>query len=362
MQSVLSALLLSFSFTPIGRPPIVASRAGEAAATFPKFSVQKAHGVESAYQLALGTAIDTLRRDYPGLLTEEPDFSIFTEDVALFDPSGKRLQSIGQYEQVFRALRLLRKTTMVHSEVTYRLTVADSMIRVRWVAKLWMRPMVVVPGYKSEPPRLQLDGISEYELNDEGAIKLHRLSDIALTDEGAAVSAPLSFVWPVPELAVPELARPFFGQLKAALPHAARCGPIGGAAIRRRAPPPQASAASADESEAEGEPRETPMQRAARERQEMASESAARQAMRAPRGEAAPRGGLFGFGALLEESLPQACETSFDCEAPMVCCDLMVTKVCCSSGIMVGQPRASLQEQLVAIPVQADDPRPGPPR
>ncbi|EOD18737.1 hypothetical protein EMIHUDRAFT_243530 [Emiliania huxleyi CCMP1516] len=289
------ALLLSFSFTPIGRPPIVASRAGEAAATFPKFSVQKAHGVESAYQLALGTAIDTLRRDYPGLLTEEPDFSIFTEDVALFDPSGKRLQSIGQYEQVFRALRLLRKTTMVHSEVTYRLTVADSMIRVRWVAKLWMRPMVVVPGYKSEPPRLQLDGISEYELNDEGAIKLHRLSDIALTDEGAAVSAPLSFVWPVPELAVPELARPFFGQLKAALPHAARCGPIGGAAR------------DAD---------------------------------------AASRAGAAGDGA---------CETSFDCEAPMVCCDLMVTKVCCSSGIMVGQPRASLQEQLVAIPAIASE-------
>ena len=48
--------------------------------------------VPSEYDLNLGTAIDTLRRDYPRLFDEKPDLSIFTPTVELFDPSGKRLQ------------------------------------------------------------------------------------------------------------------------------------------------------------------------------------------------------------------------------------------------------------------------------
>ena len=48
--------------------------------------------VPSEYDLNLGTAIDTLRHDYPRLFDEKPDLSIFTPAVELFDPSGKRLQ------------------------------------------------------------------------------------------------------------------------------------------------------------------------------------------------------------------------------------------------------------------------------
>ena len=48
--------------------------------------------VPSEYDLNLGTAIDTLRHDYPRLFDEKPDLSIFTPTVELFDPSGKRLQ------------------------------------------------------------------------------------------------------------------------------------------------------------------------------------------------------------------------------------------------------------------------------
>ena len=33
---------------------------------------------------------------------------------------------------------------------------------------------------------------------------------------------------------------------------------------------------------------------------------------------------------------PDGCETNYDCERPMVCCDLIVARVCCSSGLGLG--------------------------
>ena len=56
---------------------------------------------------------------------------------------------------------------------------------------------------------------------------------------------------------------------------------------------------------------------------------------------------------------PAACEDNFDCERPMTCCDLLVARVCCSSGLMVGRPQPSLQGSLIPIPVEKDEPFPG---
>lgn len=47
--------------------------------------------------------------------------------------------------------------------------------------------------------------------------------------------------------------------------------------------------------------------------------------------------------------IPGGCETSWDCEANKVCCDLMVVKVCCTNGVM--QPRGDeLIPLLTPIP------------
>ena len=77
----------------------------------------------SVFKLNQGRAIDILRADYPRLLSQKPDLSIFTENVELHDPSGKRLSGLRQYEKVFDMLRFLRRTTMQDAEVTYRLVV-----------------------------------------------------------------------------------------------------------------------------------------------------------------------------------------------------------------------------------------------
>lgn len=109
------------------------------------------------------------------------------------------------------------------------------------------------------------------------------------------------------------------------------------------------------------------MQRAAREREEdaaaaasraEASASAARE-FEAKMKKRRRKDGLFGLA-------PQPCETSYDCDHPMVCCDLLVASVCCDGGMLI--PRTDgveglMQRQRAAIPVpvERDSPFPGAP-
>lgn len=146
------------------------------------------------YQLNQGKAIDSLRRDYPRILTHVPDFSIFDPCITLYDPSGPRLSGVQQYQNMFTMLRFLRSTAMSHDEVTYRIFVIDDTIRVRWSAKLWMRGVVTsVPGRPSGV--MQLDGVSVYALNSKGLVRWHKLENIVLSSSGAQ-SINLGFVWP----------------------------------------------------------------------------------------------------------------------------------------------------------------------
>merc|ERR1712087_589963 len=83
----------------------------------------------------------------------------------------------------------------------------DECIRMRWSAKLWLRdPAFGLASF------YVLDGISVYELADQGFIHVHRLESIVLSGkEDTSVS--LSFAWPGAGMAVPEVALPFFRPL-----------------------------------------------------------------------------------------------------------------------------------------------------
>ena len=192
----------------------------------------------SVFKLNQGYAIDVLRNDYPQLFVRKPDLSIFTQDVELHDPSGKRLSGRKQYERVFDALRFLRRTTMQDAEVTYRLVVVEEKIRVRWTAKLWMRDpalgLTSLPGSNGEPALVHIDGVSSYVLNDEGKIRAHHLENIVMRGQDETV-AKLGLMWPSPAMATPELAIPFFRSLDAALPAGFfSAATAGGAAARPR--------------------------------------------------------------------------------------------------------------------------------
>ena len=101
---------------------------------------------------------------------------------------------------------------------------------------------------------------------------------------------------------------------------------------------------------------ETPMERAARERAEDAELAMRRRELRSTPAAAGERGFLSNFFDAAFS--PQACESNYDCEDPLVCCDLVVASICCSSGMMIGPPAprgSQLQGQAIPIPIPVDD-------
>jgi len=320
----------------------------------------------SVFKLNQGRAIDVLRSDYPRLFDRKPDLSIFTKDVQLHDPSGKRLSGLRQYDRVFDMLRFLRSSCMQDAEITYRLVVDhDEKIKVRWSTKLWMRdPALGLTSLLASgtPALVHLDGVSVYELDAEGKIDRHRLENIVMRGDEMKQPVQLAFAWPNAGFAqTPELALPFFRSLDAALPSSLRSlfedvaqpqpqrspmahvsPPLSARPHARRAPPPVASAS---------EERETPMQRATRERDEDEAKARALAEMRAP------KPSQEGESSFLGLSMPEPCTTSYDCERPMVCCDLLFGSVCCTGGMMIPtvEGKAALQRQAIPIPVERDD-------
>jgi hypothetical protein len=246
-----------------------------------------------------------------------------------------------------------------------------SQIRVRWSAKLWMRDpaLGLTKMANGEPAVVHLDGVSNYHLDAEGKIYKHVIENIIMRGSEEAQPVQLALSWPKMGL-TPELALPMpFGlrpldapntwsppeALKALFTadsesHAAQqptaqqqpASPVHSRAakpVKRRGGEPQAS-----------ESYETPMQRAARERAEDAERAARLEELRAPEQESVTkRMGL---------TMPQACETSYDCERPDVCCDLLFGSVCCNGGLMipsVDRQQGVLQRQAIPIPVDRDD-------
>ncbi|CAB9506316.1 Uncharacterized conserved protein (DUF2358) [Seminavis robusta] len=53
---------------------------------------------------------------------------------------------------------------------------------------------------------------------------------------------------------------------------------------------------------------------------------------------------------MLDNVLPDTCESNFDCEAPKVCCDFGVSKVCCAGG----PKQRSREGELALVPVPVD--------
>lgn len=56
------------------------------------------------------------------------------------------------------------------------------------------------------------------------------------------------------------------------------------------------------------------------------------------------------FEKIFGDVVPDTCESNFDCEAPTVCCDFGIGKVCCASG----PKQRSREGELAFVPVPVD--------
>lgn len=140
------------------------------------------------FEMNLGKAIDTLRKDYPDMLTRSPDFTIYDRDIEVVDPSGVTLRSLQSYKTSFQFLHMLIKVfyCQEQSGLTFRLIYdcARKNVRVSWNA--YLVPRAIYGGTRN---KLHVDGISVYEVDQgSGLISQHRVEHLLVND--APVTAP----------------------------------------------------------------------------------------------------------------------------------------------------------------------------
>jgi len=131
------------------------------------------------FQVNLGKAMDTLRKDMPYILKEAPDYSIYHEDITVVDPSGVQLNGIENYKSSIKFLQQFVNFWFQteRNGIQYRQVYdfARSSIRVSWHA-------VLVPKMPLGRP-LHVDGISMYRLETEtGKIIEHRLENLSINN------------------------------------------------------------------------------------------------------------------------------------------------------------------------------------
>jgi len=133
------------------------------------------------YEMKIGRAIDTLRADYPDMLSISPDFSLYHDKIEVADPSGVKLHNLRSYKTSFQFLHTVVKFLyqLDESLVTFRLVYdcARKSIRVSWHVAL--TPHTLVGGANNIQ---HIDGISVYEFDRTGSINRHSIERLLLND------------------------------------------------------------------------------------------------------------------------------------------------------------------------------------
>lgn len=130
--------------------------------------------------------LDVLRDDYPRLFTHEPNFSIFTDDLLVTDPTGVAIAGKPAYRRVFSSLRACRRHVMKNVDLRYSMLYCRSTrtIRVFWNVEITMKLAVGIylgSGFEGKP--LRVDGISVYHINDDGLIYRHSVENLGFQNQ-----------------------------------------------------------------------------------------------------------------------------------------------------------------------------------
>jgi len=151
--------------TSVELPPLIQSMADE----------------RQEYNMNLGKAMDVLRKDYPHMLDVTPDFSIYTDDISVVDPSGVQLTGLANYKHSFNFLQTMigffynMEQSGVQNRMMYDF--ARQTIRISW--NIVLVPKVV--GNRRNA--LYVDGISIYKMDTKtGKIGEHRVENMLINN------------------------------------------------------------------------------------------------------------------------------------------------------------------------------------
>jgi len=348
---------------------------------------------QKEFEMALGKAVDTLRKDYPDMLTSSPDFSIYHNDLETVDPSGVKLHGIRGYKTSFRFLHAFINFFYCPKEsgLTFRLVYdwARNHIRVSWNA-------VLVPKkiYGGVSNMLHVDGISVYEMNKaSGLITKHRIETLMLNDRPVkpvkGIFHAIDNLVPVDPEGIPVLGMKYDDETNPFVVEFRGTGGIESSLFgtsNKESSLFSMSDASSGEAESVGEREgnslfdQEAFDRKNNSRKKFGLpplsvqefeevQAQIRQMEIAQRQKAAAitaanaefsnrkekKEGFFSkmLGGILENT----CESNWDCQRPEICCDLGFKKMCCSSGVKVfnGAPGQQYKRVLVPVPVDTRD-------
>lgn len=343
---------------------------------------------DDSFEIHLGRALDTLKKDYPHILTENPEFHIYAEDIEIVDPSGVKLHGVKNYRNAFRLMHAIVNVFYCpeRSGLTFRLCydMARSNIRIQWNAEVV--PREIFGGLRTT---LHVDGISVYEISQlSGKITQHRIERLLINDMPVKPQQGI-----VAALRYEHQSLPVFSKSKNTKQgfndivkfQQWNKDDAGKSLFSLKASFEDAAAAPGSEDSNETEnitidweayerknasrkkfglkpmtPEEF-MEVEGQVRQlESEQQTLAAQMTVAKEEQKSKKGGFF--DKLLKNTLKDTCESNFDCERPEICCDFGFKKMCCASGQFVFDGPKSMygQPALVPVPVDTGFPQGGP--
>ena len=371
---------------------------------------------ENEFKMAVGKAIDTLRKDYPDLLERSPDFSIYDKNIEVVDPSGVTLHGVKGYKTSFNFMHALVKFFYCpkDSGLTFRLmydTLRNS-IRVSWNAVLVPRAI-----YGGQRNVLHVDGISVYDFDrSTGQIVKHHIEHLLLNGEpqrpqegvfsairnqavsdgvpvftvldpngslsagtgtGVHVSVggrgtsssghnPFTVEFNTGMGTFQNLLSPSSDVTKTSLFSVSEASGVDGDVASGTDDADNFDEAAFNKknvsrkkfglppmSVAEFQELEAQVRQMEAEQKAKAAQVAAATAQLAESKKEKKNVLSSLFGSILQDT----CESNYDCERPEVCCDLGIKKMCCSSGMQVfnGGISPAQQRQLIRVPAPSGE-------
>mmetsp|Transcript_18101 Transcript_18101/g.37964 ORF Transcript_18101/g.37964 Transcript_18101/m.37964 type:complete len:511 (+) Transcript_18101:128-1660(+) len=349
------------------------------------------------FEINLGRAIDSLKNDYPKILSRNPDFRLYHDDLEVVDPTGVSLHGLANYKRAFAFIHGVvglfydeGKSGLTSIRVGYDW--ARKCIRVSWNVEL-------VPRLLGTRNMLHVDGISEYYLDhDTGLINQHRVSHLVFNGDHVrpanGIFHALAEISPIDPESIPVYSKGLEGAEWTKLPFqtwnpltqlfpgtssSSLFADPSEQAMSLDAPPTspynpdyaplQYDADALQRKNASrrkfGKPPLTPeefikiedevraMDALNKKKATYLAEQVAQARKR--KEEEKAKGDFLSniFGGVFKNG----CESNFDCERPQVCCDVGFKKICCSNGLGIvdGVPVERYPRGLLRVPLPNDN-------